>query len=71
MAKVYICIDGEGFCGEGNTLELAHSNYIDNRDDCSVDDLEWYEAERIEVEAKIVKKEVPQKVSPKVSKLAL
>lgn len=55
---MYICTDVNGYYGEGKTLEIAFKNYQETGDD-TIDDCTFYQAEQIEVETKIVKKEIP------------
>lgn len=60
--KTIICISGNsGLSSTGNTLEEAFKAYNDDIDEARVEDLIFYEAEKIEVEMKIVRKEVPVK----------
>lgn len=64
--KVYLCSNDENSFSEGTTLEEAHQNFCDEIDDIGVSDCVFYEAERLEVEVKIIRKEIPIKLpSPK------
>lgn len=72
--KTYFCQDSDYDVGTGKTLKEAYEDYQSKKDGSygstaeDVDSLAWYEAELIEVEAKIEKKAVPVQINKQAKK---
>ena len=59
---IYFCTDPDNSHGAGNTLEAAYKNYREEQgDNYQIEELHFWEATLIEVEMKIMPKEIPVK----------